>query len=388
MILRKLRWIAYLLALAFTQDSLASDGDKNSCRTLLSQQVASFDLDLLDLLTRTEIQVKEDGSGFLVLPRGQKLTGITRRKILIPALRYGQRSWRRELWTHENKKYLFINVGYKNLEEDFTELHKRILEVLRDQALSRVREVVDVEFGPEVIRDVNLIKSLRWRLHDAVLEEYRDKKGYLTAEDFEILKNASKLSNNSDVFALLEYDPKISSWAQLAESKTSLLATTQVNYYSKRLTQVPTIRSLLYMLDAQLFRLDLGVMYPFEYRVKPDHRRQIRATLHSLLDIRTTCEIARRVNFVEGVPRAIMDKFTLSMFDSIIERGVKVTLANLDPFTSRQFRLYYGYQPLFDLPTNSRTKEFLSYLDFSWDRFAEVHARLARGSSGIQVLRF
>lgn len=77
-----------------------------------------------------------------------------------------------EIWTAAENKFQFINVGFKNLEDDSRALNSAVLEHLYNYP----RSALQIEYSSRRQLVESLLESYRWTLHQAVIDKYKAEK--------------------------------------------------------------------------------------------------------------------------------------------------------------------------------------------------------------------
>lgn len=388
-----LRWTAQAVLFFLLSVALADESSPAGTLTLPRERVFSCKQYLnfesprraLDVLTSVlDTVILKQKTGFTVKSASDHAQRPMRR-ILISKLYADRSRWRKERWSYNGENYLFLNIGLRNLEQDMVELN----EIVIDHLYNHKGEDLYVEFGSERIREIQFLLNLRRKFLNAVPEVYRERKPYLTAEDYADLNTATRKSIYSDIFVLLRDIPDSYSWSDIEQLDVQkhTLAISQIAYRSLRVTLAPTRISLLKMVKPEMVAADREERYPFEFRVHKESFERTHDLINVLFDPARTCEFSRRVNFCTNFPNPVKDLFVLELFLTAMNRGMTTSIASVDAFTDRLFRMQYGFTFLMELPTKSGKKnELLSYLDLTSAAYQTMLNKLVRSTADVRTV--
>ncbi len=284
------------------------------------------------------------------------------------------------LWSHEQKYFLFLDTGFKNLEIESDIIEQAVAYHL----LFRPDQNLEVILGEDRIRARQILHKYRWALHFAVLDVYKEKKKYLTPEDLYHLQASAMFSSNSDVFAVLEAEGKVfSSYDTRGKIADRLLLTLQISYPGERNFFKPTVKGLQVNSGGKPIIDDDRL--PFEYRLNPIQEFDFRDKFYTRFPKSSTCEFTRYAK-LKKLPRSTHDRFLLEALHTAVRRGMKVIIASGDRHTARLFGKY-GFKIYGELPTRQReTKEFLTYLELNSPEFKQVVWDLESSGTATQIL--
>jgi len=283
------------------------------------------------------------------------------------------------IWTIDSNKYELIDVGHLQLNKQSQMISRATLEHL----LRHPNETLIIHLGRDTVLATNTLKTLRWVVHDSVLAKYKERKPYLSADDFQLLENINRQSGNSEVLGVLNYDD--SALVDITEDKLvdRLLATIQITYFGDRNYLFPNLRSLYEANGLEVS--DEGDKFPFEYRLDEDKIREFRSKFYKRFEAKTTCEFTRYAKF-ENLPDQVQSRLLHEALRRAKNRGIKTIVASSDDGTKRLFQRY-GFQ-LYpeELPIkNSVANEHLLFLEVDSFQFQEVYNRLEMTSNGLKL---
>lgn len=307
-------------------------------------------------------------------------------EIVLENLHFGKDQWRNEEWIYDGAHYSFLDLGFKDFESDSQEVHRLVIDHVREKPEAELRIV----FGPQRVGDLRKRTRLRWATHDVVLEVYKESKNYLGWADFSIMKHVNRSTGNSDVLTLLRYDPDHATWSNLdaVDVHERLVSTAQVSYYGDPVILAPTAKSLAAAQNPLYAGIAHERKFPFEYRVDHSESAQIHHHITSMFDPLKTCEITRFASRASHLPRPVMHRLLSEVFDTLVKRGMKVILASLDDKTFRLFRREYGFQRLFEFPVKGNQEhETLAFLFVDTQLFEQVREKLQKSGMQVEVRR-
>jgi len=259
---------------------------------------------------------------------------------------------------------------------------------IRNQLILFPGEDLEIRYDPIRVEAERISDIDRWNIHRAVLEKYKERKGYLTGKDFWILTALNRLSSNNDVFGLYKHDPKITS-SSSTMNPNDLLTAIQITYFGDRDYFNPNIREFRRALDLQIDESE--DRFPFAYRLgKTQETKDFLRRFYSRFPPPETCEVVRYARFA-NVPSAISDRIIYNVFKRIIDTGMKHVVIGVDDFTGPFFSAKYKFKLYERLPMpeksglERRTNEFLYYLDVETPRFQKVFAKLENAARAVWV---
>ncbi len=307
------------------------------------------------------------------LSRTRELHDTTKREsrfVSVPSLPGDyQQSVTRQFWQANGKKYQFVNVGLKSLEAYSDRVNRTVFA----QLLTHPDDDLIVYYDDSRLAVGKRLMKYRWGVHDAVLEIYKRKKPYLSENDFRTLIYLNKVSQNSDVLALL-YPKTIVPAARGVSNRVAL--TIQISYFGDRHYFRPSVAEIV---DPESMPNPKDLL-PFEYRIPVDQLAAFRAAFYSRFPARYTCEMLRYASMDNQIPQSIRDRFLLTAFQKAERRGMKYVIAGADKYTERLYRRY-GFQIYSPLPNGQiEEPEYVLYLRIGTPEYSEMIARLQRSA--------
>ena len=295
--------------------------------------------------------------------RGFSLTStrdarLKQKLIYLKNFRRPRPNWPTDSWLLGDQAYSFINVGHANMALDAQDMNRVVLGYLQTE---NPKFGLDLTFGIRRRLSVRLLRSMRWALHDKVVQNYSGTYGYLSLEDFDELDIASSRSSNHDVLVVLE-DQGDFDWINVDEKKwhDDVIQTLQISYFGERTFFKPNLRGVL--ASAQIEISEANDKLPFEERIVPSQRAALRDNFYRRFEARQTAEFARYMRFKKR-PVALGSKLVLEGLALAAQRGVRYVVASTNKLTAEAFARRYGFQKYARLPTRTRMEEWVSYLD-------------------------
>jgi hypothetical protein len=266
-----------------------------------------------------------------------------------------------ELWDDlgSDKKFVFIDASFKGLERDARNLNSIVL----DHMLNTPEENLILRYGAYRTKQLRILYEARWALHAKVLQVYSLRKQYLDFDQIMGLVQATKSSDNSDVFGVLDVTKDVEpfDWLRLDSQKikNDAVLSIQISYFEKRSFFRPSLNGILDFMgvDYQTFEN----RFPFENRLKDVSIDDFRKDKLKKFKLDKTCELTRFSKFA-NVSEAVQARLLLKAFRSAENRGMQSILASADPFTFRLFTRKYHFKNLTEIPTETGSKEFLLYI--------------------------
>lgn len=365
-----------VLPFAHADTRILPGGTGDPCADLLLKIRALKRLSLIRAFQAAEITQLSHKGGILVMPataRGNSMIDVVIRERLIQP----PSEWPHQHWTLRGEKYFFGNYGFKNLDQDSDEVNW----IIARHLLHAPDKVLQIYYGPQRIREVDLLRTLRWRIHRRVLGVYEEAKEYLSPNDLWTLEQINRASSNSDVFAVFREDPLL----DLAGLEKNLLLTVQVTYPEQKNHFLPGVNDILRSSGLPPVEDSAG-MLPFEYRLSHRYLNGFRRRFHSRFDIDATAEVTRYAKFLRELPREINDAVLYSVVHAARDRGIKTLVMAGDDFTMRLFIMRYGAKLYARLPSRSPgPAEYVGYIDLDSEHFRPYLERLANAAEQIAV---
>lgn len=348
-------------------------GNEDNCEALLAQVAAPKEGEA-DQITRAfnqfEKHFAESSTQFLA-PRPTS-----------PGIRidYELKSpiWQSQRWLHKGEAFQFLNIGFKNLEEDSNAINRMVM-----YHLQRSPEVdLEIRYSPRRSIDLALLKYYRWLVHEAVLGKYRQVKSYLGLHDLRNLRTSSLISNNSDVFAVfMGFSDRI---VEIPHPDKDLALTLQISYLGDRDFLQPSIKGVL--MQAGYPPKEQGNFLPFEYRLPLGFFMDFRHKFKSDFDTQSICEFTRYAKFMQ-MPSSIQNRMLLEAFLTVRHRKMNLIVVSADRITERLFRRY-GFQRFDRLPSaQNQMEEYLLYMRVDSDAFRQTISSLSKTSSDVTIER-
>lgn len=339
---------------------------QNQRNELISQALRKFDVRWLNYDRGFEMKLTDD-------------PGAPTRQLVLQDLIKKKREWRSEIWTYAGQSYLFLDVGFKNLEAD----REYILQLMLDHIEKHPGMNLRVRYGMLRRRDLAILRAFRWAIHDQVISTYSGVKDYLTPEDLSLLETSNMTSTNSDVFALIPFHGDFR-WDSVLNPSTEpeVLMTGQITYSKNQSDFAPSLKDVLYnkMISSTFSRH----LLPFEYRIRDDALVGFDKGLFSRFERETSCEILRYAKIFKKLPRPVSDRFSKKIYNRVRRAGAKTVFASTDSLTSKIFSRY-GFAPYAKLPTESGVDEFLNYLTVESEEYRKATEWLSESGRAVQV---
>lgn len=332
-----------------------------------------------------EIKEKEFSNGFTVRrsPRAVRDTD----QFMIMSLVHSRSKWNYQIWAYEGKKYLFLDLGFRNLDIDLHTLNSSVIYHVKNHP----DRDLDVIFGPDRINDLQALIDMNENVQQAVLKMYQKKKPYLDQTDFHFLRsvNSSFVKNDSFILSPLEESSNPINLKALKTASENVLATIQAHYAGVGNVKIPTTQTLVNAIHPLIDEAGRGQDFPFQARVRGIFERDtINRLVRVAIDPVSSAEITRYMALKSVVPEPVKNRLILELFDTLIRRGIKTFLANLDEDTYRLFKSRYGFEKLMDLPIHQSKPELVAYLRTDSPQFLKTYKFLAESSSKVGVVKY
>ncbi len=305
----------------------------------------------------------------------------------LPSLIFARSYWRHEWWETAAERYSFLDIGFKNLEQDSYAIN----EIIAQHLLKGSKHNLKFVFGHQRAKDLDLLVRLRRTVHKLVIETYQNRKPYLDKLDLVQLLEVNRGSSNSDVFALVDNDPNMK-WEDLTrdEIRKRLVMTMQINYFGEHQFLFPSKKGVVNTQDKKVILN--GNSLPFEYRLSSAQLDDFRRALYQRFDAQTSCELTRwaKVGGPSGekLSSEFMDRFLAEVLMTVRERGMNTIFVSADKATRRIFSRYQFklYSPL-PIMGEAKSDEVLMYLDLASSEAYKLYEKLSVNARMVKTQR-
>ena len=290
-------------------------------------------------------------------------------KVQVKETAFPYRGFVGENLRYQNQDFQIVNVGTKQLSEDWPAIEKEVAQARRLHSSQNI----DIEMPTRWGEGRGLLNSWRSQISQRVTEIYRDRKAYLSGQNLFDLRFSDRVHPQSDdYFVLLSGSNQSTSEMKKDDVERRSLTAIRLVRMTLEDPAIPSAVTGSSLRDDSL---------PFSQRKVFKSTEKVIALFNQLRRAKGLrfAEISRFANLGEDPPAPLMDALIRKVFEAA-KPDVDILVISVDRLTRRLFKNKYRFQ---DLAILDEGGEQLLYLDTRTTDFAATLADLVKGTESI-----